>query len=295
MNRPLDSQMNLRMLLVVTGCLMAINTSQAQNTLKPVEIDFERDIQPILTRYGCNSGPCHGKQRGQNGFQLSLLGFDSNFDHNALTKESRGRRISLTRPEASLLLTKPSGQTPHGGGIRLPVGSPEYQLLLDWIVAGGQREVPGTPTVEKVTVSPSEKVFEHGEKHPLQVTAHYSDGSTRDVTALAIYQSNEDPIVAVNEEGIVTAGRITGEAAIMARYSGYFAVFTGSVPLQGDSPAPVSLASDHPIDRLISKTLTRLGLDSSEPAPDHRFVRRAYLDIVGRMPTVTRSGSFSGS
>lgn len=261
----------------------------------PIEIDFERDVQPVLTRLGCNSGPCHGKQRGQNGFQLSLLGFDSDFDHNALTKESRSRRVSLTRPAESLLLTKPSGKSPHGGGLRLTEGSPAYQLLLDWIVAGAPRFVPKTPQVERVTVSPNSHVFQYGAELPLAVTAHYSDGSTRDVTDLAVYQSNEDPIAAVNEWGVVKAGRITGEAAVMARYSGYFAVFTASVPLTGENRGPSSLASDHPVDRMISKTLSRLGLDASGPAPDHRFLRRAYLDIIGRLPTVEEAEKFLNS
>lgn len=261
----------------------------------PPSIDFQRDIQPVLTRFGCNSGPCHGKQRGQNGFQLSLLGFDSDFDHNALTKQSRGRRISLTRPTASLLLSKPSGKSPHGGGVRLPVDSPGYKLLLDWINAGAPRSVPNTPELKQVAVTPTEKVFTHGEKQQLKITASYSDGSTRDVTHLTVFQSNEAPIGAVDEDGLVTAGQITGEAAIMARYGGNFAIFTASVPLPGVSTPPVSLAGDHPIDQLVSKTIIRLGLDSSEVAPDHRFLRRAYIDIIGRVPTVEEAQQFLGS
>ena len=283
---------NLICLLILMSQVSFAEAPPRATTSPTEEIDFERDIQPVLTRFGCNSGPCHGKQRGQNGFQLSLLGFDSDFDHNALTKETRGRRISFTRPEASLLLMKPAGLTPHGGGLRLPVESSGYQLLLKWIKAGAPREIVGTPSIKNVTVTPTEKIFQHGEKHPLQLTAHYSDGSTRDVTSLAIYQSNEDPIVAVDEHGIVTAGRITGEAAIMARYFGHFAVFTGSVPLAGDAPPPLSLAGEHPIDQLIAKTLIRLGLDSSEQAPDHRFLRRVYIDIIGRMPTAAETEAF---
>lgn len=258
-------------------------------------IDFERDIQPILTRFGCNSGPCHGKQRGQNGFQLSLLGFDSDFDHNALTKDSRGRRISLTRPDSSLLLTKPSGRDPHGGGVRLPINRPEYQLLKRWIQAGAPRAIPGTPGLSHVTIEPTAKVMAFGEQQPLRVTAHYDDSSTRDVTGMAVYQSNDDPIASVDENGIVTAGEIMGEAAVMARYSGHFAIFTASVPLPGESPAPESLAGDHPIDASIAAALNRLGLDSSAPAADHKFMRRVFLDIVGRLPTVEEARAFLGS
>ncbi len=261
----------------------------------PPSIDFQRDIQPVLTRFGCNSGPCHGKQRGQNGFQLSLLGFDSDFDHNALTKQSRGRRISLTRPTASLLLSKPSGKSPHGGGVRLPVDSPGYKLLLDWINAGAPRSVPNTPELEKITVAPNEKTFGHGEQQQLKVTASYSDGSTRDVTGLTVFQSNETPISAVDEDGLVTAGQITGEAAIMARYAGNFSIFTASVPLPGETGQPASIAGDHPVDQLVSKTLVRLGLDSSEVAPDHKFLRRVYIDIIGRIPTLEEAQKFLDS
>ncbi len=277
--------------VVLLGLSLSVEADD-QTRLAPEEIDFDRDIQPVLTRFGCNSGACHGKQRGQNGFQLSLLGFDSDFDHNALAKQTRGRRISLTRPESSLLLRKPLGEAPHGGGVRLKADSDGYQLLLDWIRAGAPRSVPNTPTLKNVTVTPTEKILPHHGKQQLTVIAHYSDGTTRDVTDMSIYQSNEAPIVAVDEDGVVTAGNITGEAAIMARYSGHFAIFTGSVPSPGTAPPPVSLVSDHPIDKMVAKTLTRLGLDSSEPAPEHRFLRRAYIDIIGRLPTAEEARTY---
>lgn len=279
-------------LLLLSLSPVVLADEQTASSIPLDQIDFDRDVQPVLTKFGCNSGPCHGKQRGQNGFQLSLFGFDSDFDHNALTKESRGRRISLTRPEASLLLTKPSGKAPHGGGIRLPEGSPGYQLLFDWIIAGAPRSVPSTPELVDVQIEPTQRILATGEEQPLKVTAHYADGSSRDVSGLTVFTSNEDPVASVNEEGLVKAGRITGEAAIMARYSGRFAIFTASVPLAGESPPPASLVSEHPIDALIAQTLERIGLDSSPVAPDHKFLRRVYLDIIGRLPTVDEAREF---
>ena len=183
-------------------------------------MDFERDVQPVLTRFGCNAGACHGKARGQNGFQLSLLGFDPQFDYEALTREARGRRIFLPDPEQSLFLQKPTGQIPHGGGKRLAKDSAAYHLLLDWIRQGLPREIPGKPDLVNVTVTPDEKILGYNASLPLKVTAHYSDGSTRDVTEMAAYQSNESAIAAVDAAGQVKTNNIVGEAAVMARYMG---------------------------------------------------------------------------
>ncbi len=257
-------------------------------------LDFERDIQPLLTRHACNSGACHGKARGQNGFQLSLLGFDSDFDHQALVKEARGRRVFFAAPEESLLLTKPTGVDPHGGGVRIENGSESYELLRRWIALGAPRRLPDTPTLVSVTVDPDARVMPYNSGQQLRVTAHYSDDSTRDVTHLATYQSNDSPIVAVDESGLVTAGEVTGETAVMGRYQGYFAVFTASVPLPGEVPSEYyqGLPRRNFIDEHVYTGLERLSLTISETAPDHKFLRRAYVDIVGRLPTVEEARTF---
>jgi hypothetical protein len=258
-------------------------------------IDFERDVMPNFTRLGCNAGACHGKQRGQNGFQLSLLGFDPDFDYAALTQEARGRRVFLPSAEASLLLQKPSGAVPHGGGIRLPRNGEAYATLLRWIASGAPRRQPGTPALSHVTVVPTDRILTHGEQQQLIVTAHYDDGSTRDVTHLATFQSNESPLASVDGQGLVTAGAITGEAAIMARYEGRFAVMRASVPLPGDVPPDyyVHLPRRNFIDDHVWTTLTRLGLKASDAAADHTFLRRAFLDVIGRVPTVDETRAFA--
>ncbi|MCA9095623.1 MAG: S-layer protein, partial [Planctomycetaceae bacterium] len=153
----------------------------ADSQQKPA-VTFELDIQPLLTRFGCNSGPCHGKARGQNGFALSLLGFDSEFDYAALVQEGRGRRIFRGSPEQSLLMRKATGEIPHGGGGRFEVGSSHYNLLIEWIRAGSPRTPADAPKLVKVEVEPKHQSLRPKEATQLRVIAEYSDGRTRDVT-----------------------------------------------------------------------------------------------------------------
>lgn len=261
---------------------------------KVERVDFERDIIPIFSRAACNAGACHGKARGQNGFQLSLLGFDAQFDFDALTKEARGRRVFTPEPERSLLLLKPTGRLPHGGGKRLEFGSSEHETLRRWIVSGMPRRQPETPSLVKLSVTPTERIMSRDEQQQLIVTARYSDGSTRDVTRLTAYQSNESPIVAVDEHGLISGGMITGEAAIMARYMGLFAVCSVAVPLPGDVPDGLyaKLPRYNFIDEHVWHKLQRLGITPSKPAPDHKFLRRVFIDVIGRVPTSDETRAF---
>ena len=223
-------------------------------------VTFEQDVQPVLTKMGCNAGTCHGKQRGQNGFQLSLLGFDHDFDFDALVREGRGRRIFPASPGNSLLLLKAAALTPHGGGKRIAPAGKHYNTLKRWIAAGLPRTPPEAPKLQRVSVFPSEQIMRPRTGQQLLVTAHYSDGSSRDVTRLAAYQSNESPIAQVGKTGLVQAGPLPGEAAIMTRYMGKFATYSVSIPLEGEvSPEYYrSLGSNNFIDELVWKKLERL-------------------------------------
>ncbi|HAA50937.1 MAG TPA: hypothetical protein DCE43_14570, partial [Planctomycetaceae bacterium] len=159
-----------------------------QGTFPPVH--FKNDIMPILSKLGCNSGGCHGKQSGQNGFKLSVFGFDPRADYNALVKEARGRRVSLAAPGGSLLVAKTSNTVAHGGGARTTSGSADHQLLSGWVAQGAPWGDDGAPQVTSVRVSPSQRILHTSSDQQLLVTAVYSDGSTRDVTSAAEYTSN---------------------------------------------------------------------------------------------------------
>lgn len=260
----------------------------------PALLDFERDVQPIMTRFACNSGPCHGKQRGQNGFQLSLLGFDNDFDFDSLTKEARGRRIFPPVPEQSLLLQKPLGEVPHGGGKRLSPESPDTDVLRRWIREGATRSVAGTPALVSVSVEPPDLVLLRKTSYQLRVTAKYSDGSEQDVTRLASYQSNEAPVVAVDERGLMTAGGALGDTAVMARYLGQLAVCNVVVP-HPDAIAPdvfAALPRTSAIDGLVWDRLQKLRVTPSAPAEEHTVLRRLYLDLIGRGPTAAEARTY---
>ncbi|MDY3554942.1 DUF1553 domain-containing protein [Gemmata sp. JC717] len=260
---------------------------KVRNAGAAAPVTFERDVQPILTRYGCNAGPCHGKARGQNGFQLSLLAYDNDFDFQAITAEARGRRVFPANPAFSLLLRKATGQAPHGGGKKLTEGSPEYRALATWIANGTPRTPANAPRLEKVTVFPESRLLALKAPQQLAVTAHYSDGSTQDVTNLAQFSSSESVYAAVGAAGEVRAGPIPGEAAVMARFAEKFAVCRVLIPLPKSVDAAVyeKLPRNNFIDGLVWKKLQQLNITPSELATDAQFHRRAYLDVIGRLPT----------
>ncbi len=257
-------------------------------------VSFELDIQPILGATGCNTGPCHGKQRGQNGFQLSLLGFDSDYDYDALVREGRGRRIFPAAPEQSLLVLKATATLPHGGGRRVEVGSESYDKLLAWIRQGAPRQIEDEPTLERVELVRDKFSLAPQEEDSLQVLAHYSDGATRDVTSLATYMANESTVVGVDEAGRLTAGVLPGETAVMARYMNHISV--ADVVIPQTEPLPENAFADLPqhnfIDEFLDAKLQELAILPSDPAPDHVFLRRIFTDLIGRLPTPEETRDF---
>jgi hypothetical protein len=253
----------------------------------PAAVSFELDVMPILTARGCNQGACHGKSRGQNGFQLSLLAFDPDFDFAALTQQARGRRVFPAAPERSLILEKATATLAHGGGLRLEAGSADYEVLRRWIAQGTPRRVENEPKLVAVAVKPGEQFVKPGEEIQLAVTATYSDGSTRDVTGRTQFQSSEAGIVGVEPTGLVKAGPIPGEATIMSRYMNVIAITHVAIPLPGSVPPELyaGLPRQNFIDEHVWAKLQTLGITPSPPADEARFLRRVHLDVIGRLPS----------
>jgi hypothetical protein len=247
---------------------------------------FELDIQPILTARGCNSGPCHGKSRGQNGFALSLFGFDSDMDFDSLVKNARGRRISATVPEESLLLAKATGKEPHGGGIRLQPEDVDYQTLVRWLSHGAPRISAEDPTLSGIRMEPESRSLAPDETIDLRVIATYSDGSQQDVTGVSAFQSSDTGLLSV-KKGTLKAGRHSGEATIMARYMGRIATWSTAIVKERKIPASEyeSLPRGNWIDDLVYQKLQSLDVLPSGSASDTTFLRRLYLDAIGRLPT----------
>lgn len=270
----------------------AVITPESPSADSPVT--FELDIQPLLTRFGCNSGPCHGKSRGQNGFALSLLGFDSDFDYAALVQEGRGRRLFRGAPEQSLLLRKATGEVPHGGGARFEAGSSHYELLEEWIRQGSPRTPASAPKLVKVDVEPKQQSLAPRQAVQLKVIAEYSDGHQRDVTDSSAFQSNDRTIAGITPEGLLEAGPIPGEAAIMVRYMNHISVCAVTIPLPEKVPDEIyqSLSRKNQIDDLVWAKLKLLGMLPSGPATDSTFIRRSYLRVIGRLPTPEETRTF---
>lgn len=270
-----------------------------------VPLNFRTDILPVLSKYGCNSGSCHGKAIGQNGFKLSLFGYDPQFDYIALVHEGRGRRVSPAAPDDSLLLLKASGGMPHGGGVRFSTESDAYQLLRRWIDEG----LPEAPLdgfrESKLEVTPASfagparqaesgggtdtasRSRPAGETHQLKVVVHYSDGSTRDVTPLARYDSQQPEILSVSFGGLVeTTGKL-GEGHVMVRYQDLVATASVLLPY-GPPPADDAYASFQPknfVDERVLAKWKALHIAPSPPADDAEFMRRLFLDALGTLPT----------
>jgi hypothetical protein len=255
-------------------------------------IDFGSEIVPLMSRYGCNSGGCHGKASGQNGFKLSLFGFDTQFDHDAVVHQARGRRVSPARPDTSLLLQKAIGRVPHGGGARFSADAEAYEFLRHWIEIGAPASAPDAPQLVGLHVTPADRVIGKAGRQQLVVTAEYSDGSRRDVTRQAQYSSNLEPVATVDENGFVTASGQSGEAAIMARYLGHVAVFHAIVPHGEQLAAIPDFSPNNYIDELAAEKWKKLGLLPSPPCDDATFIRRVTVDLCGRLPTADEVRAF---
>jgi hypothetical protein len=254
------------------------------DVVEPPVVGFDQHIRPVLNKAGCSMGACHAAQHGQAGLKLSVFGFDPQADWEAMVRDRQQRRVNLLDPEESLLLKKATMQVPHGGSRRLTRGSVDYQLLTAWIQAGAAGPSEKAPKVSKLNVTPSHRICEVGEHQQLRVEAVYNDGTLRDVTAWTKFDSMDDAVLSVSDDGLVTAiGQ--GQAPLMVRFEGRAEISLFVIPYQEE----VDLAdwtNNNFIDELASTKFRELGITPEPLCDDATFIRRAFLDAIGTLPTV---------
>lgn len=258
---------------------------------QPRPISFLNEVEPVLSKLSCNSGGCHGKSGGQNGFRLSLLAYQPEADYAAIVKEGRGRRLFPAAPAHSLFLRKATGELPHGGGKRMAVGDHNHNLIADWIRQGMPNQ-DNDPHVVKIDITPHARVLGRKSHQHLRVVASYSDGRQEDVTRQVQFQSNDEAVAQIKDDARVETLDQSGEAAIMARYMGQVAVFRASVPVGKPLPPQIDFAVTNKVDELTQKKWIDLGLVPSRRTNDHEFVRRLYVDLCGRLPKPDEVQSF---
>jgi hypothetical protein len=247
---------------------------------------FRNDVQPVLSKVGCNSGACHGALAGKGGFKLSLRGYDAMADYLAITRNARGRRIEPTDPGRSLFLLKPTMAVPHKGGLRLDVDSPGYRILAEWIAEGAAPPTDDDPLVESLEAIPSEVTMRPGDKQRIVVRAKYSDGQVRDVTEWSKFAATNEAVASVDEDGQITVmGH--GGGAVTVWYASKIVNVRITSPYPAEIPATVYAEAQRNnfIDELVLKQLALLHLPPAPPADDATFVRRAFLDTIGKLPT----------
>ncbi len=279
----------------VIGDRVAYAAVQVRGVGQARPVSFTNEVVPVLTRYGCNQGACHGAQYGKGGFKLSLLGYDPDVDYTALVKLAKGRRLCRPHPERSLFLLKPTGTVAHAGGQRFVVDSPAYRLLRQWIEEGTPGPLAKEAHIVALEVLPWERVMRPRELQRLLVRARFSDGATRDVTGLTRITSLNEGVAEVTADGLETAtGR--GATAIMARFLGLAAITRVTVPFHDEVPAAVRYPSlVNFIDEPVARQWRAMGLVPSGLCSDSEFIRRASLDAIGTLPTPEEAQAFLAS
>ena len=257
-------------------------------------VSFERDVMPILTKVGCNTGSCHGAARGKDGFRLSLFGYDPAGDYQRITREIGIRRINLAVPDQSLILLKATGSVQHTGGKRIDPGSKHHETLLAWLHAGAPIDASKPSSVVALDVYPKQAVIEGEDgKQKLVSVAIYADGSQRDVWDLASFTTNNERTAAVGFDGQITSG-VRGEAFVMARFD-TFTVGSQVLALPAQLQFENSRTEADYVDQLVNAKLQKLRLPSSGICSDDEFLRRSTIDITGLLPTEEETSAFLGS
>ena len=260
-------------------------------------VDFTNDIAPIFTKFGCNGGACHGKSSGRGGFKLSLFGFDPRSDFLSITRQSRGRRVFPAAPDKSLLLMKATMSVAHGGGRRLTTSQPEYQKLRNWIQSSMPWKQGPSKQITRLVITPKLQQAARNSTRELKATAFYSDGSNRDVTRVTRFKSNDTAIATVGQFGKVTTTDQFGQTAIVGLYQGKVSVSRILVPIPKLTANQTQRLKQYPInnfiDRHVQTKLTQLQIPPAGSCSDAKFIRRATLQICGRMPTLEELKQFT--
>lgn len=280
--------------LVVAAAALAWSFSCGAASKAERPVSFVNDVVPILTKATCNSGGCHAKAgMGQNGFQLSLLGFEPDEDFEHLVKEGQGRRVFPGAPDRSLLLLKASASIPHGGGKRLEVGSAGYKTLRAWIAQGMPYDRENDRKLVALEVEPGRGSLKIDSQQQLKALARYSDGSVQDVTHLALFESNDSSMAEADEAGLVTIHNIPGKVTVMVRFQTTVSVFNAVVPLGApveNLPQAKSFVDEH-----VFSNLREIGIPPSPVCDDSTYLRRLTLDVIGRLPTTEEANAFLAS
>ncbi len=266
---------------------------KVEKTKEPAPVSFANHVIPILTKLGCNSGACHGALAGKGGMKLSLRGYDPDADHFVLTRQAGARRVNRQEPNKSLMLMKPTLALAHGGGLKLDIKSPEFRILGDWIAEGAPGVRKNDTTITRIEAFPPRATLTKDDTLQVIVRAWYSDGRARDVTRWAKFASTEDLVAGVDDHGLVkVAGN--GEATITVLFSNQVALARIASPFENKIDADVfAKAPRHNfIDDLVLKKLDALKIPPSTQCNDREFIRRAFLDAIGRLPTPDEVSKF---
>ena len=283
-----DGQAALRLSLM--GQVVAIPVTVSGSKTEP-RVDYVHDVNPVLSKLGCNMGTCHGSAQGKNGFKLSLRGYDPIVDVRALTDDHAARRVNLASPEDSLSLDKPTGTVPHVGGQLIQAGEPNYQILRDWIAQGAKLDTKSAKA-SKIEVYPFNPVVQRiGSRQQLRVLATYPSGEVRDVTREAFLDSGNIEVASANKSGLITALR-RGEAPILVRYDGNYAATTLTVMGDRSGFAWVQPPASNKLDELAAAKWRRMKILPSDLCTDAEFLRRVYLDLTGLPPSSEEVSAF---
>ena len=293
---------------VVAGWVGDVSADEAREVLPPIskryqaeagdEVpDFQRHVAPLLGRLGCNGRSCHGSFQGRGGFRLSLFGYDFKFDHEALTSGDKPR-VNFEQPNDSLIIAKPTDADEHEGGKRYDKGSWQHHVLLRWIKDGGKYATDSIQPLKQLEITPKEIVSaKKGESVKLKAVAVWADGSREDVTPLCRFQSNDEQIAKITEDGLVTTGEV-GDTHVVAFYDNAVVPVAVLRPFQLAKKKGKSSGSESNgetptrIDELVVEKLRKLNIRPSGICTDAEFLRRVSLDLTGTLPSAADVEAF---